>query len=115
VSENEGRLIGYAQLRWGEVPACVSAKRSGELQRLYVVENWHGKGIAQKLMKACIDEIKRQGSDALWLGVWERNLRAIVFYKKLGFVEVGDHTFLLGGDPQRDIVMLRSVATEKSA
>jgi ribosomal protein S18 acetylase RimI-like enzyme len=48
----------------------------------------------------------------LWLGVWERNPRAISFYKKWGFVEEGDHTFALGGDPQRDIVMVRAVDSE---
>lgn len=112
VSEAEGRLIGYAQLRWGEVPGCVSAKSPGEIQRFYIVEDWHGKGIAQELMKACIDELKQRRSDALWLGVWEHNPRAIAFYRKLGFVEVGDHTFPLGGDPQRDIVMVRSAASE---
>ncbi|OOG56400.1 hypothetical protein B0E48_09605 [Rhodanobacter sp. C03] len=63
-------------------------------------------------MKACLDEIKQQGSDALWLDVWERNPRVISFYKKWGFVEAGDHTFSLGGDPQRDIVMVRAVASE---
>ncbi|OOG51107.1 GNAT family N-acetyltransferase [Rhodanobacter sp. C01] len=114
VSENEGKLIGYAQLRWGEAPDCVSAKSSGEIQRLYVVEDWHGKGVAQELMKVCIDQIRQHGSDALWLGVWERNPKAISFYKKLGFVEAGEHTFPLGGDPQRDIVMVRSVALEQS-
>ena len=112
VSEDKGRLIAYAQLRWGEAPDCVAAKSPGEIQRLYVVEDWHGKGIPRNTRQACIDEIKQQGSDALWLGVWERNPRAISFYKKFGFVEVGDHTFPLGGDPQRDIVMVRSVAPE---
>jgi GNAT superfamily N-acetyltransferase len=112
VSEDEGRLIGYAQLRWGAAPDCVSAKSPGEIQRLYIVADWHGKGLAQELMKACIDELRQQGSDVLWLGVWERNPRAISFYKKSGFVEVGDHTFPLGGDPQRDIVMVKSVVPE---
>lgn len=112
VSEDEDKLIGYAQLRWGKAPDCVSAKYPVEIQRLYVVEDWHGKGAAQQLMKACIDQIEQHGSGALWLGVWERNPRAISFYKKLGFVEVGDHTFPLGGDPQRDIVMVRSAASE---
>jgi len=112
LGEDEGRLIGYAQLRWGGAPGCVSAKSSSEIHRLYVVEGWHGKGIAQELMSACIDEIAQHGSDAVWLGVWERNPKAISFYRKAGFVEVGDHTFPLGGDPQRDIVMVRSVASK---
>lgn len=109
---DNGSLIGFAQLKWGKVPSCVTAKHPGEIQRLYVANNWHGKGVAQDLMAACIEQIKQRGSDAIWLGVWEQNPRAISFYKKLGFVEVGDHVFPLGGDPQRDIVMVRPVSAE---
>jgi ribosomal protein S18 acetylase RimI-like enzyme len=111
LSEHEGRLVGFAQLRWGEAPGCIAAKRPGEIQRLYVIVDWHGKGIAQELMSACIEELQQQGSDALWLGVWESNPRAISFYEKFGFVAVGEHTFPLGGDPQRDIIMVRAVAS----
>jgi ribosomal protein S18 acetylase RimI-like enzyme len=112
VSEAEGRWIGYAQLRWGEAPGCVRARAAGEIQRLYVVEDWHGRGVAQELMNTCINEIRQHGSDVAWLGVWERNPRAIAFYNKFGFEEVGDHIFPLGGDPQRDIVMVRTVGRE---
>jgi ribosomal protein S18 acetylase RimI-like enzyme len=109
LAEEEDRLVGYAQVRWDGAPNCVLAKSPGELQRLYVVTDWHGKGIAQGLMDACIAEMKGHGTDVVWLGVWERNPRAISFYKKYGFVEVGDRVFPLGSDPQRDIVMARSV------
>jgi len=110
--EDNGGLIGFAQLRWGKFPDCVTAKNPGEIQRLYVAENWHGKGVAQELMAACIREITQRKSDVIWLGVWEKNPRAIAFYKKLGFIEVGDHVFSLGGDPQRDIVMAKPVASD---
>jgi ribosomal protein S18 acetylase RimI-like enzyme len=43
--------------------------------------------------------------DYVWLGVWEKNLRAIQFYKKNGFVEFDQHLFILGDDPQTDIMM----------
>ncbi len=109
VSEAGGDLIAYAQVRWGAAPDCVSARKPGEVQRLYVAGDWHGKGVAQELMQACIDELGKRGSDVVWLGVWERNPRAMTFYRKFGFVEVGDHVFSLGGDPQRDIVMVRPV------
>lgn len=98
------------RLRWCDAPDCVAAQSPGEIQRLYVVDAWHGKGIAQDLMHACIREMEARGSDVAWLGVWERNPRAISFYRKFGFVEVGDHFFSLGNDPQRDIVMARSIA-----
>lgn len=111
VVEDEGRLIGYAQLRWGKPPACVEARRPGEIQRIYVVESWHGKGVAQALMAACIDAIRRRASDAAWLGVWEHNPRAIAFYRKSGFIEAGEHVFSLGGDPQRDVIMVKALAT----
>src|SRR5690242_15564451 len=35
--ENGGGLVGFAQLRWGRAPACVTAGAPGEIQRLYVV------------------------------------------------------------------------------
>ena len=88
-------------------PSCVTARAPGEIQRLYVVKEWHGRGVAQALMDACIGEMKVRGTDIVWLGVWERNPRAIAFYRKFGFTETGDHVFPLGRDPQRDIVMVR--------
>ena len=105
--EHGERLVGFAQLRWGEAPSCVVAEAPGEVQRLYVARDCHGKGVAHDLMNACMDEMRFHRSDVVWLGVWERNPRAIAFYKKFGFLEVGVHVFPLGSDPQRDIVMSR--------
>lgn len=109
--EAGGKLAGFTQLRWGAAPACVSASAPGEIQRLYVADQWHGKGVAQGLMRACIEEVTRRGSDAIWLGVWEHNLRAIAFYEKWGFVVVGDQAFPLGRDLQRDFVMLKPMSS----
>jgi ribosomal protein S18 acetylase RimI-like enzyme len=105
--EQGGRLVGFAQLRWGAAPGCVVALAPGEIQRLYVVAACHGKGVAHDLMAACLDEMSSRRSDVAWLGVWERNPKAIAFYGKFGFRAVGEHVFLLGSDPQRDIVMAR--------
>lgn len=107
VCEEQGHLIAFAQLRWGKAPGSVSGNRPGEIQRLYVATDWHGKGIAHELMEACLSQFEKAKTDTIWLGVWERNPRAISFYKKFGFAEVGDHVFQLGADQQRDIVMAR--------
>ncbi len=109
--EHEGILIGYAQVHWGGAPDFVSSRSPGELQRLYIGDEWHGKGVAQALMNACFEEMTKRGSDLVWLGVWERNPRAIAFYRKLGFTEVGEQIYSFGDDPQRDIVMARSIAS----
>lgn len=112
VCEVGGNLIAFAQLRWSGAPSCVTAKNPGEIQRLYVAKTWHGKGLAQELMAACLQQINTRNADAVWLGVWEQNPRAIAFYKKFGFEEVGSHVFPLGTDPQRDIIMVRPMPAD---
>ena len=109
--EDGAMLVGFAQLRWGNAPDCVLADAPGEIHRLYVVRDCHGKGVAHDLMNACMHEMTIHRSDVIWLGVWEHNRRAIAFYGKFGFLEVGAHVFPLGNDPQRDIVMARPVTS----
>ena len=107
VCEEAAQLIAYAQIRWDHAPACVVGERPGEIQRLYLDRPWHGKGIAQQLMAACLQELEAHACDVVWLGVWERNWRAQAFYRKFGFTEVGDHVFMLGSDAQRDLILVR--------
>jgi ribosomal protein S18 acetylase RimI-like enzyme len=104
-----GDFLGYAQLRSGPAPACVTGAAPIELQRFYVVPELHGGGLARELVAAVLGAASERGADTLWLGVWEKNPRAMRFYAKCGFREVGDQTFLLGTDPQRDLVMSRPV------
>lgn len=110
VAETDGQLIAYAQMRFGVPPACVPDTQAGEIQRLYVEQDWHGKGLAQQLMQTCLDTIHARAIDTAWLGVWEHNPRAIAFYRKFNFSECGEHVFVVGNDPQRDIIMKTSVA-----
>jgi ribosomal protein S18 acetylase RimI-like enzyme len=100
-------LIAYGQLRWASAPPCVVAARPAEVQRLYVDAPWHGKGVAQALMGSLLDTAVAGGADVAWLGVWEKNPRAISFYEKSGFAVVGDHVFVLGSDAQRDLVLAK--------
>ena len=63
-------------------------------------------------MKVCLHEAVAAGCDVIWLGVWEHNPRAIAFYHKWGFKQVGTQTFHLGDDLQTDWVMARPVDIE---
>lgn len=98
-------LAGFAQVRWESASDCVAAHRPAELYRIYVSSDWHGRGVAQAIMDEVIAAAVKAGSDALWLGVWERNPKATAFYRKYGFDVVGDQVFKLGNDPQRDLIM----------
>ena len=105
-----GALAGFAQLRADCGPACVRTSRPAELKRFYVDQPFHGRGLAQALMEEVERRARARGADELWLGVWERNERAQAFYRKCGFEKVGTQVFVVGSDPQTDLVMLRRLA-----
>jgi len=100
-------MIGFAQVRQGPPPACVTGPLPIELLRFYVDRPFHGRGIAPTLMRAVEQLARDLGGRTLWLGVWERNPRAIAFYTKCGFVDVGEHAFIFGTEEQSDRVMAR--------
>jgi len=97
VVEDGEALIAYAQLRMS-IPEI-------EIGRFYVDTPWHGRGVAQSLMNEIFDIARDLYATRIWLGVWERNTRAIAFYEKCGFRDCGSQPFLLGSDLQTDRVM----------
>lgn len=106
VAEHDGELAAFAQVRRGSPPSCVAGEFPVELWRFYVDRSWHGRGIAQRLMDASIDAARELGGRTLWLSVWERNPRAIAFYEKTGFRNVGTKDFWVGSDRQTDYVLV---------
>ncbi len=104
-TSGDAELVGYVHLVSGPAPAAVKGPAPLELKRLYVARAWHGQGVAQALMEAALDAARARSALTLWLGVWERNPRAVAFYRKYGFTRVGEHTFVLGADAQTDWVL----------
>lgn len=109
IAEVGGVPAGYAQLHAGEPAEDIQGTKPVELVRLYVSREWHGRGVGEGLMRACVAEAQQAGHETIWLGVWERNGRAQAFYRKWNFRVVGEHLFQLGSDSQRDILMERAV------
>jgi ribosomal protein S18 acetylase RimI-like enzyme len=110
LAELAGEAVGYAVLREGHAPPCVGDSQGIEIERLYASTAMIGRGVGAALMQRCIDEARERGRRTIWLGVWERNARAIAFYRRWGFTDVGSQEFLLGADRQTDRVMARPVA-----
>ena len=109
LAESGDALIGYAQVRRKEHPPFVSQENPAEIYRFYVDASAHGKGVARRLMDESMNAARDLGAKHIWLGVWERNARAIAFYRKCGFIEIGEQYFQLGSDRQRDLVLVRPV------
>lgn len=115
IAEVDGHAAGYAKLHSGEASDGIEGQNPIELVRLYVSRKWLGRGVGQALMQRCINEGRAKGFQTIWLGVWERNHRALAFYRKWNFREVGEHIFQLGSDAQRDILMQRAIMTGEEA
>ena len=109
IAEVGGVSAGYAKLHAGEPAEGIQGTKPVELVRLYVSREWHGRGVGEALMRACVEEAQQAGHETIWLGVWERNGRAQAFYRKWNFRAVGEHVFQLGSDPQTDILMEREL------
>ena len=106
IAERAGQPVGYALTRAGSAPTSIGDDGAAlEIVRIYVDRPWFGRGVAPVLMDACIAEARLRGTRTLWLGVWERNPRAMAFYRKCGFRDVGSQSFRLGQDEQMDRVM----------
>lgn len=103
-------LIGYTKLSFGSSPGPFTLPRPVELVRIYVDPERTSQGLGGQLMQACLAAGRERGCEAIWLGVWERNERAIAFYRKWGFTPLGSQQFVLGQDVQRDLVMWRTLA-----
>lgn len=115
VESPAGEPIGYAWLRRGddaaltELPAWARARRPLGIGRFYVEQSWHGRGVAQALMAACVDEARRRGAGVLWLAVWQEAQRPQRFYARMGFRVVEATTFRFGARIDHDDVMLREI------
>ncbi len=104
LAELNGKVVGYC--RWMEdytnFPVMKQWK-SLELKRIYVLEEFHGKGVAQQLMNFVIQSAQKNQYQVVWLGVWEHNYRAQKFYEKYSFVHSGHtHDFPIGSTAQTD-------------
>jgi diamine N-acetyltransferase len=104
-----GELAGYAILKAEPAPACVTQRLPLKLWRLYLGAGFIGQGLGARLMAAVHAEARRRGAQTLWLGVYDRNLRAVRFYERFGFAKVGGQEFLFGGQIYIDPVYAAAV------
>ena len=100
--------VAYAKLRAGRAHESVEGGAPIELQRLYLDAPAKGRGVGSMLMRTCLELAAQEGYRTMWLGVWERNSRAIAFYERWGFTASGEHVFRLGSDDQTDLIMART-------
>jgi ribosomal protein S18 acetylase RimI-like enzyme len=102
-------VAGYVRLRENNIPPGLGTTNAIEIARIYAATSQIGKGVGKALMQKCIDIATEKGKEAIWLGVWEKNERAIQFYQKWGFEKFAQHNFILGNDVQQDWLMVKTL------
>ena len=107
IVESDGVLLAFALLRRGASSPLVPDPAAVEIRRFYVDRAAHGTGMAQRLMARCIAYAGEHFAPVVYLGVWERNTRAIRFYATQGFTTAGVQPYRLGNDVQQDLVLVR--------
>lgn len=105
----DSKPVGYLQLNFNSTEAGLETLHVIEIARLYVVPKLLGHKIGKELMEQAISIAEQRNADYLWLGVWEYNDRARRFYTRWGFEEFGSHVFQLGNDPQKDLLLKKSI------
>jgi len=91
-------FVGYGAYRDDTMPD------TGEICSLYLLEEYHNRGIGYGLMNAAVEELRDYPRVALW--VLEGNDRAIRFYERYGFEKDGTEANVMLGTPNKEIRMV---------
>lgn len=98
-------LVGYFKLNKSEAQTEQFAKKSIELERIYVLTDFQDQGIGKLVLIEIIKIAKLNKASFLWLGVWQENKKAVKFYEAYGFKKFGAHPYYIGKDKQTDWLM----------
>jgi diamine N-acetyltransferase len=102
-------VIGYLKINWNTAQTENCLENALEIERIYLLKEFHGKGIGQKMLNTACEKAIELQKAIVWLGVWQENYSAIAFYKNFGFEEFGQHVFWLGEDQQTDLLMRKNL------
>lgn len=105
----ENKIVGYLKVNTGQAQTEQQSSQALEIERIYVLQEFHGRKVGQLLYEKALSLAQRKEASFVWLGVWEKNLRAINFYQKNGFVAFDQHIFQLGDDQQTDVLMKKII------
>ncbi|MBD2871276.1 GNAT family N-acetyltransferase [Paenibacillus arenilitoris] len=102
-------LAGYLKVNINDALSEKMGDESLEIERIYIRNKFQGKGLGKYLQNKAVEIAIRKNKNTIWLGVWEKNENAIAFYKKMGFVQTGAHSFYMGDEEQIDLIMTKTL------
>lgn len=98
-------IIGYLKLNVGMSQTEDYGDEYLEIERIYLDRGYQRRGIGSRMMSYALARGRALHKKKVWLGVWDRNPKAIRFYEGVGFSITGEHIFQFGDEDQRDLIM----------
>lgn len=98
-------LAGYLKVNDTPAQTELNDPEAMEIERIYVDKEFHGKGYGYQLMEKALELAREAKKTYVWLGVWEKNEKALAFYYRQGFEKIGVHSFFMGDDEQFDFIL----------
>ncbi|MGQ9007893.1 GNAT family N-acetyltransferase [Bacillus stercoris] len=102
-------VAGYVKVNIDDAQSEEMGAESLEIERIYIKNNFQKHGLGRHLLNKAIEIALERNKKNIWLGVWEKNENAIAFYKKMGFVQTGAHSFYMGDEEQTDLIMAKTL------
>lgn len=102
-------VAGYLKVNTNDAQSEEMGEDSLEIERIYIKSNFQKHGLGKYLFNKAIEIAVEHNKQKIWLGVWEKNENAIAFYKKMGFVQTGTHSFYMGDEEQTDLIMTKTL------
>jgi len=106
---SHGELAGYLKVNTGDAQTEAMGDEFLEIERIYVKKEFQKQGLGKHLIHKALEIATKLHKKKIWLGVWEHNENAIAFYKKMGFVQTGTHSFYMGDEEQTDFIMTKTL------
>jgi Acetyltransferases len=98
-------IIGYIKINFRDAQTEIKSAEGIEIERIYVLKAYQGQNAGALLFNTALQIAKSKKAKYVWLGVWEKNEKAIGFYLKNGLRVFDKHIFVLGDDAQTDLMM----------
>ncbi|WP_088344929.1 GNAT family N-acetyltransferase [Bacillus cereus] len=102
-------VAGYLKVNTNDAQSEEMGDESLEIERIYIKGEFQKHGLGKYLLNKSIEIAMEHNKKKIWLGVWEKNENAIAFYKKMGFVQTGVHSFYMGDEEQFDFIMIKTL------
>ena len=102
-------VAGYLKVNTDDAQSEDMGDESLEIERIYIKNEFQKHGLGKSLLNMATEIALQQKKKKIWLGVWEANENAIAFYKKLGFIQTGAHSFYMGDEEQIDFIMTKTL------